>query len=469
MPDPFLIAHYRAPLLFDIGGVLTPIAIRDQMIRGKMMVDRAIEQGLIARQRPLLVVGAGAAGATAAIRSAERGVPTTLIERESGPFTRQAGCRSRWIDPTQYDWPLTHWWRRRYPWPRTPRMPLRFAAQRSNVVAVRWAHTLHRARLRFAHLHVFFQTILIWPPVLAGYYLTVSLSHFRTGMLAPPRNFGMVLFSTGFGTERTTIGAYSGFRFWDDDPFERADFGTGLSNPRIFISGGGDGALQDFLRIVTHHKSAESIYATLFNGGNKTLRALRRQVERRLRSAEDQAQRAYVWGATAAHNHDVLTRLHQDHQSVVDWLLQSGRQAIRDRIQNLLRDPFPAVTLCHPCTHFDQCYALNRFLVLLISTFLQEREKYVLKPATITTAVSGTGHICANQPGTCHGKPHDVVLQPTAGDCTLTPSAPGTTEAFDAVIIRHGIAPQNLTTQLATGQTVTRPIPRQLLPYHAPS
>ena len=468
MPDPFLIAHYRAPLLFDIGGTLTPIAIRDQMVRGRMIVDRAIEQGLIGPRRPLLVVGAGAAGATAAIRAVVRGVPATLIDVESGPFTRQAGCRSRWIDPTQYDWPLTHWSKAAFPWPSTPRMPLTFAAERSNLVAVRWANAVYRARLRFSHLHVFFQTILVWPPVQAGYFLTVRLQHAITGALTPPRNVGMLLFSTGFGTERTTIGTYSGLRFWDDDPFETPDLGAQLLNPRILISGGGDGALQDFLRIATRQHSAESIYTTIF--GDPTLGALRRQIERHLQSAEDQAQRAYVWGATPAHNHDVLTRLHMRHQSVVNWLFRRANQTICDRIAPVLRDPFPAVELCHPCSHFDQCYALNRFLVLLLARYCEELARRVLRPATVTTSVTGAGHhICANRPRSCHGTPHGVVLEPTAADCNIVATGPGVTETFDVVIVRHGIAPPQLTTQLSTGQTVPRPMPRQLLPYHAPS
>jgi len=39
--------HLVAPLFFDIGGRQAPISIRDQMVRGRMAVDRAIEEGLI--------------------------------------------------------------------------------------------------------------------------------------------------------------------------------------------------------------------------------------------------------------------------------------------------------------------------------------------------------------------------------------------------------------------------------------
>ena len=55
MPDPFLLAHIVAPLQFDLSGTLTPISIRDQMLRGRLIVDRAVEQGLVGPRRDLLV------------------------------------------------------------------------------------------------------------------------------------------------------------------------------------------------------------------------------------------------------------------------------------------------------------------------------------------------------------------------------------------------------------------------------
>ena len=39
--DPFLLAHQVAPRMFDLSGKLDPISIRDQMIRGVLLVHRA--------------------------------------------------------------------------------------------------------------------------------------------------------------------------------------------------------------------------------------------------------------------------------------------------------------------------------------------------------------------------------------------------------------------------------------------
>ena len=44
------------------------------------------------------------------------GVATTLFDTESNPFSRHQTCR-RWVDPTQYDWPLDHFPAGSIPWP----------------------------------------------------------------------------------------------------------------------------------------------------------------------------------------------------------------------------------------------------------------------------------------------------------------------------------------------------------------
>jgi FAD binding domain-containing protein/uncharacterized protein DUF433 len=69
--------------------------IRTQMVRAQMVVTRALEQGEITRDDKILVVGAGAAGAVAAMTCASCGLDTVIIDRKSRPFLRQAGCATR--------------------------------------------------------------------------------------------------------------------------------------------------------------------------------------------------------------------------------------------------------------------------------------------------------------------------------------------------------------------------------------
>ena len=47
MHEPFLLAHQVLPQLYLISSHVGPISIRDQMVRGRLVVERALEQGLI--------------------------------------------------------------------------------------------------------------------------------------------------------------------------------------------------------------------------------------------------------------------------------------------------------------------------------------------------------------------------------------------------------------------------------------
>ncbi len=71
MTDPVLDAHEILPGLYTISGGPSPISIRDQMLRGWLVVERLRLNQLIHDRASLLVVGAGAGGVTAAIWAAD--------------------------------------------------------------------------------------------------------------------------------------------------------------------------------------------------------------------------------------------------------------------------------------------------------------------------------------------------------------------------------------------------------------
>jgi hypothetical protein len=445
LADPFLLAHLVHPLFFDIGGRLAPVSIRDQMVRAHTAVDRGIEEGLIGPSRPLLVIGAGAAGATAAIRSAAKAVPTLLVEAAPGPFLRQAGCRTRWIDPVQYDWPVDHWQKSRYPWIQ-PGMPLSWVAGPANQISLAWALALNRARRRYPRLLVMYRTILVGKPILLpSRLLQVRLRSGRALPLFAP--VGMVLSCVGAGTERSTHGNYSGFDFWSTDPFQKLK-----TTDHVLISGGGDGALQDYLRITTGLKSAKEIYLRL---------GIPPSIEHVLQSAEDQAGRVYIWGRHARHDHAALSQLHQLHESLAVHLLAKF-PSLSQRLQTLTANMPAWVRLMYPCTHFSRCYGLNRFLVLLLATYLmQNRGEKTLRSGLSLSDVQGIVHSCNNSPSACHGEAHFVIFAHHP-DCRVSPGAPLEKWGSEVIVVRHGI---DSAPPLFAG---LHPIaqPRQMLPYH---
>src|SRR6185295_13066481 len=115
----------------------------------------------------------------------------------------------------------------------------------------------------------------------------------------------------------------------------------------------------------TQKSSAKAIYSGL---------GIPPGIEHYLQSAEDQAGRVYIWGSATRHDHGALLKLHQTHQDIVDHLLPGAGASSRvpgllSALASLTANA-PEISLIFPCSHFVRCYGLNRFLVLLLATYL---------------------------------------------------------------------------------------------------
>jgi hypothetical protein len=460
--DAFLNAHLIDGLVSHIGGRLWPISIRDQALRGRLIIDRAIEQGMVDDNRPVAVVGAGMAGVTAAMCAAEQGVRTVLLERDR-LFARHAACRTRWVHPTQYDWLVGHWDAGSFPWPGTPRMPLTWRQpDYANALALDWENQfhMHYPRLRaFLTVHLYATALGHTSPA-AGTIGPVVLDWRDVHGTMHHDPFGIVIIAMGFGEERTTISKacpYRGFEFWATDPFSLPNLGC-TKPPRVLISGGGDGSLQDFLRIATICNSAEDIW--------RRLPARSQSMVASLRDAEDQALRAFSWGPGVDAHFDcaALTALHQQHFQCAAALYADPR--VPACLDTLIRHDFEDLKLVHSCAHFSQCYSLNRFLTLLVVRHLEAVRPGltpILHQGFTLTDVRGVGHRCTG-PATCHGQLHQTSISPQP-TCARTRPIPTSWQSFEVVVVRHGIEP----TPVRTSSGVTMPPLRQLLPYHLPN
>jgi FAD binding domain len=245
MIDPFLTAHWTAPRIYDISGKLSPVSIRDQMIRGRLFAERAHAEAEITSDpnEGLLVVGAGAAGMTAALTAASLGVRTVVLEASPRLFGTQAGCSTRWIDPAQYDWPLLHWTSGQFPIAGRS-MPLPWNADWADQVASVWLASVQQFLGGPAGAR-----LIVEPSAVLGTVGTNTIQvAYTTPNLPVTASFGALLFARGFGTERIQVGThYRGFAFWETDPCATPHFGVASTSvPSVLISGAGDGALQDF-------------------------------------------------------------------------------------------------------------------------------------------------------------------------------------------------------------------------------
>jgi hypothetical protein len=529
--DPFLLNHYVAPCSFDVGGPISPISIRDQMLRGQLIVDRAMatKPPLIdTGRRSLLVVGAGVAGVTAAIHAARRGVRVTLVDWADAPFGRQASCPTRYLDPTQYDWPLGHWRDKAFPLRGRPH-PLAWSAAPANWLAVGWHIVLLLEDLWLPNLEVKFGTTVDGLPSFGRLYRTdakgataLSYEHVPFGgegedvfvqvhlrerlprgwwppaapqyVVHPVREYGMLLTSVGFGRERIEAKDPSGqhvFRsleFWEPDDFESGQLGgMPADQARVLISGSGDGALQDLLRILTRRRSAGDLFEEIAGPmGNRDPGWL--EIERKIHEAEDQAQRALAWGPSGRYDHDVLSTLHQAHLAAVARLAQLPLQTVDeacgaatiwdqvrcrlDRLFAALTPSPPHLTFTYSCDHFSCFYALNRFLVLVLLKYLAEmrnpeRKSFADRIAwhqdTGVRSVAGVHHACAGNARACHGQEHDVVfINRLCDGRTVPPATAPLPGVFDVLVLRHGV-------ELAFSSLPLVNRPRQVLPYDLPA
>jgi FAD dependent oxidoreductase len=480
--DPFLLRHLVSSLRFSISGNLAPISIRDQMLRAKMFVDRACEVGLIGREYPLLVVGAGAAGASAAYYAAtEKQVPTTLIERGEKPFRLQSQCESRWICPTQYDWPAGHWTRATYPCIDVAdidgQVPIPWSAEMANFVAAGWRRifdTADPARLRFLTCMRYMSknSPIVGDVVKVRYRefdpeeLRMRLTDSEAKALGERydqealrgdrkmfEEFGAVLEARGFAAENVQLGHYRGLAFWETDPFAERNLGRGPGPIRVLICGDGDGALQDFLRITTGKHSAAAIM-------EKIEPLLDRKLLREIYSEEDHAFRAKSWNLRM-HDHKVQCRLDRMHREWAQEIVGSGAanqvRSVLDGLLNYSRGV--QLDLIHRCEHFTALYPLNRFLVYLIAAMAPSSIR--IFPRVSVREVS-CQHPGPRGPRTCLGQDHSVEIEAFAhcNDRAGARAADEMPRIYDTVILRLGLE------RVLVGEQFQFRFPRELLPYH---
>jgi hypothetical protein len=475
MPDQLLRAHEMMEYVYNVADVAYPVSIRDQMNRARWLVQKAYDLGFFGPSRDsayrrLLVCGAGAAGVTAALHALSLGVETVLVERSSAPFLCQRLCTSRWLDPAQYDWPADFWTFGRFPYPPAPAMPLPWPALRSNRVALAWGPAWLAARgnplLTFRRRDY---VVGAPAPVMARGTVVGVRVNFRSG--AMPNLFGMMLWCVGFGDERRFAPpSYTGFAFWETDPFERPLWGVSPvpDDLSALVSGGGDGALQDVIRLTTGKKSALEVYQELVRAGW----SLPDDVRHQLFTAEDQAQRVLLWCAPRSQDeHNALQQLHEAYEDAVTKVLAGPSAAtLMATVQGLFvakRTPGQPVLLVHPCTHFARVYGLNHFLVLLlakVAAMSSGAGRLQVMSQVGVAQVTGVDprHACATPSG-CHGIEHDVTLEHRAS--CVGPAAPGViagSRRAHVVVIRHGIAPH------PAFASTPMAFARQVMPYYLP-
>lgn len=449
--------------IFDLSNGHSTISIRDQMVRAVMLGDRLpvwlkTEYNSDEISWPILVIGAGACGMSAAIALASQGLQVLVVDRIPVPFSVQLDCTTRWLDPTQYDWPMDHWTSQSFRWQNThsnPPFPWN-ADHASLIVKNQWIPLLNthtRAigkRLKFrgrTDARIGKISIRKTMPKL----LFPEIEDLETGQRTSSYGFAAIIIATGSAPERCSLPncpKFVGYPFWSTDPFEKLSSGVaGDKSDRVLVSGAGDGALQDFLRVLTRRKSVRQIFDDLKLG------AAQFDINR-IFSAEQKAERALNWCQTRKDSFAVgyLKELHQTHSEVVGSLIR--KPEIKRAIVKITQDRPEQTYLVTTTNTFSCNYPLNRFLsLLLIESFndnsvqwLQSRRVKEIQPRQSWASASPTAQDCLG----CDWK------------VTLLNETTQAEETIDAnvIILRHGVANQPNANNAGRYQTDgPRPIP----------
>ncbi|MFK3649500.1 hypothetical protein ACI2IY_13850 [Lysobacter enzymogenes] len=426
-----LLALKVAPNVFDISSGQHHVSIRDQIVRGQLLVRD------LCRLDPdfnrLLVIGAGAGGAATAVAAAQANLQVRLIDAAPEPFSLQRGVTQRFVAPFMYEWPSGFSDDQRYP-PRDPAVwgPAHPAAPvwndttpvsadalasdldgwfRDEIAGLHgglqcWCSVNRDTVRRFVHAFVATTTSNLWIK-LAGHLSPHPLPRFSADIVQWPDGTACkeefvpdyIVLAAGMGAENTAIGEdVRGTHFWGDD--DLCDAAT--VHRSIGIFGGGDGALQDALRALTGHRHPL-----------ETLEALRADEDARkaldvaaqsLITLEAQGRLYACW--TQGRDIDATARLDEGCRRIAQTA--AGDPDLKRCVLGCIRECGGGRQgIVHHVvleTHFTKAYMLNRFLIHLMNAALgptgtrsKDRMDYRLMFGYRTAYATAKGP----QPGRC--------------------------------------------------------------------
>lgn len=445
------------------------------MVRAHLLTLALCESNpaIIGPGRPLFIAGGGVAGVTAALTACQMGVDVALLEKDKTDlFKVQLGVRSRRLDPTEFDWPHAHWNVGDIEWNNTV-YALPYSVAAASDLAADWALLVNT---------LFDPTMGPLPPgfgKLDIYYgadaSKVKIHSINGGIDVSPwfgagagKFFGAALSCIGSPGERTEIqggngGIFVGPKFWAADSIAAPDLGLRHFRAplKILVSGGGDGAQQDFLRVLTGNFGRP-----LFEkfGLDKLGVDLRDVL-----LAEDFGRRAHAWSKMGSPPLEAYEDWHRRYVELADviwkeWVV-SGQHVQHHRM--LL--PGRHVTWMVGGQTPGYSYGLNRLLALLVAK-LHAMDTGRVEIGGNVSGYVPTGaevillgckmhrlramHVCDDS---CNGSDHDVLV---SGDGMLVPTGPHLLGSYQFLVPRHGVIQRPL--------FGSAPVTEQLVPMDAP-
>jgi hypothetical protein len=411
-----LLANKCAARTFDISTGMVYASIRDQIVRAQLLIRDLKTSD--PQCRKILIVGAGVAGITAAACASQFGIEAVVLETGDKPFQLQSAASNRRVGPFMYEWPSIVSEFQNYPnddsglceaLESTPTWTADSPHMASDLADVlsRWlrGRTFQEPVPRF-----FFGVAAEVARKYVKEFVTCVSKQQTDGSkdgvpaLELPADFvaldgqringksgtylpDYVVLAVGMGTERVFLidnepNGVKGVPFWSQDDLRancRMDWEVG-------VFGGGDGALQDVLRLVTKHDHPLTFIDSLEKGAD-SIKAKLNALRSTLEVLEQQSRLLASWSSGPVY--DLIDSRCRELCKEL-----SSLPRVADKVMSQMRLGNGIVYHVYKEGQFGRAYLLNRFCVHLIHACLQEKKaiggkvRYVRLSSTLVRSAS---------------------------------------------------------------------------------
>lgn len=374
--------------MFILGAFEKRVTLYSQQVRALNLIYALVTSGRVKQDAHFAIVGAGAAGVTAAVAAAKAGFTVDLLDQFTKPLAFIGEPYQRWLHPHIYEWPFRH---PSLPDPLDPEACLPIL----NWTGGRGDEVMRRLREDFdglAHkLSISFQPLVRdvrFRPGADRRYLVC----WKAANETYAREADIVILAVGFGTERPW-GQVQPISYWRPDQLDTED--PKIGPKRYLVSGNGDGGLIDLLRIKLQYFRHHEIMTKIQRNWGKALD----DIESELIRIEERARRLKSEGS------EYLQDLNDAYTNLAATL------TLPDDVRRR-GDTTAVITSKGPYRFNLNTCVLNRFLVSLLPDvpYLQGPSKQRKQ-----------------------GNVHKVTF------------SDGTFREFDQIIVRHGTVPALLT------------------------
>lgn len=381
-----LVAHKVAARTYDLSSGLNYVSVKDQVVRACALIDSLNVAGMLPNpyrstniDYDLIVVGAGAAGVSAAWRAGKLGARTLVVEKGEGPFPLQRSCTHRHISFSMYDWPET--FATAGPFPSLGDEPVSCGDPAKNedsgfpCVSDSWKPKFASELVREwdaqlakfpiscdwkfetkAEPKLFNQGSLGQDP---GFVAVTLTREAGTGGIEDIKACNVVI-ATGIGIERDLPGSsYQPVSFWRDDarvPWAVKGNADGL---RVVVSGSGDGAIQDVLKSLLSVEDGNliSVAEALFP------RTKLAGVKARIQAIERHAERQLLWGVS---DDAVYKGTQAAYQAIVSGISVKSLRSWKKKYVSDQPKPYVEWVMTRARV-FTKTYPLNRLLATVLA------------------------------------------------------------------------------------------------------